>query len=843
MRNLLFIICFFFVSLPIFAQPNITTFSPTSGAIGSSVIITGTGFNPTANQNIVFFGATRATVTASSTTSLTVTVPLGADYQYMSVTNLAVNLTAYSLKPFIVTLTGNILFANKQDFFTGSDPYTVRIGDLDGDGKPDLAIANFSSNTVSIFRNTSVAGTVSFATRLDFTTSTDPGSVRIGDLDGDGKLDLAVTNFTSNTVSILRNISTVGTINFEPKIDFATNSGPHSVRIGDLDGDGKPDLALTNGNVSVFKNTSTLGNISFATKIDLGAGTGASSVSIGDVDGDEKPDLVRASGNNFSVFLNTSTTGTLSFAPHINFGIGWGTGSNYTAIGNLDGDGKLDLVVANGSINTVSIFRNTSTLGNVSFAPKVDLATGIYPRCINIGDIDGDSKPDLAVANGNGNTVSVFKNTSTLGTITFNNKQDFTARSNLFSVSIGDIDGDEKPDLVAASYTNNRVSILRQIPPPPPIINSFSPSSGCVGTASVTIIGNNFTGATAVTVGGINALNFVVNSDTQIIASVGNSTGGTIMVTTTEGTDVSIDTFILNPLPTISLGTDTIQCGGNIALDATNAGSTYLWSTTETTQTISASSSNTYSVLVTDGNNCSNSDTINVTINPLPTIPLGTDIIQCGGNVSLDALNPGSTYLWSTTENTQTINVSSSNTYSVLVTDGNNCSNSDTINVTINPLPVVTTTLNGAVITANQNGATYQWIDCNDNSIIMGATNQNYTVTANGDYAVITTLNTCSDTSLCVNINWLGAIEISKNKEFSIYPNPFSTQANLVISSPLTKVNFIIYNSLGQQVKQLQNISDQIITFHRGDLPNGMYSIHLLQDNKVVGVKKIVLTD
>ena len=81
----------------LFAQPSITAFSPASGTIGSSVTITGKNFNNSIAQNIIFFGATRATVTAASTTSLTVTVPLGATYQYLSVTNLATGLTAYSL--------------------------------------------------------------------------------------------------------------------------------------------------------------------------------------------------------------------------------------------------------------------------------------------------------------------------------------------------------------------------------------------------------------------------------------------------------------------------------------------------------------------------------------------------------------------------------------------------------------------------------------------------------------------------------------------------------------------------------------------------------------------------
>jgi hypothetical protein len=94
------------------------------------------------------------------------------------------------------------------DFTTGTNPYSVAIGDLDADGKPDLAAANYTSTTVSVFRNMASSGSIasgSFATKVDFTTGTNPHSVAIGDLDRDGKADLVVTNFGTTTVSVLRN--------------------------------------------------------------------------------------------------------------------------------------------------------------------------------------------------------------------------------------------------------------------------------------------------------------------------------------------------------------------------------------------------------------------------------------------------------------------------------------------------------------------------------------------------------------------------------------------------------------------------------------------------------------
>ncbi|MCA6413679.1 MAG: VCBS repeat-containing protein, partial [Cytophagales bacterium] len=172
---------------------------------------------------------------------------------------------------------GTISYAAKVDFTTGSFPYSVSIGDLDGDGKADLALANEGSNTVSVFRNTGSAGTISYAAKVDFTTGSLPFSVSIGDLDGDGKADLAVANYSSNTVSVFRNTGSPGTISYAAKVDFTTGSGsgPNSVSIGDLDGDGKADLAVANYNsntVSVIRNTGSAGTISYAAKVDFTTG-------------------------------------------------------------------------------------------------------------------------------------------------------------------------------------------------------------------------------------------------------------------------------------------------------------------------------------------------------------------------------------------------------------------------------------------------------------------------------------------------------------------------------------------------------------------------------------------
>ena len=192
-------------SVTIALPPTITSFNPTSGPIGTTVTITGTSFNATASNNLVYFGAVKASVASASSTSLTVTVPISTTFSPISVTDITTELTGYASAPFIVTFSSSksidtSSFASKLDFTTGTTPYGVAVCDLDGDGKPDLVVTNYASNTVSVYRNTSASGSMtasSFASKVDFTTGSTPTGIAIADVDGDGKPDLVVTNIGS----------------------------------------------------------------------------------------------------------------------------------------------------------------------------------------------------------------------------------------------------------------------------------------------------------------------------------------------------------------------------------------------------------------------------------------------------------------------------------------------------------------------------------------------------------------------------------------------------------------------------------------------------------------------
>ncbi len=377
-------------------------------------------------------------------------------------------------------------FAPKVDFASGINPISVCSGDIDGDGKSDLAVANLNSNTLSLLRNTSTLGNISFAEKVDFTTGEYPRCVSIGDIDGDGKLDLVVANYNSNTVSVFRNTSVLGSISFAAKVDFATGINPRIVSIGDIDGDSKPDLAVANNNsntVSVLRNESAAGTVNFAAKIDFETGSLPNSVSIGNLDADGKPDLAVANynSNTVSVFRNISTLGNISFTAKVDFTTG--TNPYDVKIGDLNGDGKSELAVSNNSniSNSISVFRNTSVSGSISFAAKIDFITGVNPNNLSIGDLDGDGKSEITVSNTNSNTLSLLRNTSAAGSISFSAKKDFATGTNPYSVCIVDLDGNTKPDIAAVNRGSNTISVIRNT-------GSFS-SSGFILNLSLLIQG------------------------------------------------------------------------------------------------------------------------------------------------------------------------------------------------------------------------------------------------------------------------------------------------------------------------------------------------------------------
>jgi trimeric autotransporter adhesin len=357
----------------------------------------------------------------------------------------------------------------------GDAPASSASTDLNGDGVPDLAVANEGADTASVLLNTTAPGasTPSFAAQQPFATGGAPSAVTATDLNGDGKPDLLLANHDDDTASVLFNTTSPGAAapSFTAQQTFATGSAPTSVSAADLNGDGVPDLLVANRDddtASVLLNTTAPGasTPSFAAQQEFATGGAPSAVTTADLNGDGKPDLIVANHDDdtASVLFNTTAPGasTPSFAVQQAFA----TGEEPSAVRatDLNGDGVPDLAVANEGADTASVLLNTTTPGASipSFAAQQEFSTGGAPTGVTTTDLNGDGVPDLLVANHDDDTASVLLNTTAPGAATpsFGAQQAFAAGDGPTSVTTADLNGDGGPDVVAADGGSDEISAL-----------------------------------------------------------------------------------------------------------------------------------------------------------------------------------------------------------------------------------------------------------------------------------------------------------------------------------------------------------------------------------------------
>jgi len=569
MKIYILLLCWLFQQ-QVFSQPKINSFAPLSGPVGTLVTINGTGFSVVADNNIVFFGAVRTPVITASATALTVNVPAFTSYQPITVTTGG--LTAYAKDKFDVTFlcgtfTANTFPVRKDTFDLEILQVAIDVKDLDNDGKPDFIISGVSE--ISVLKSNTAPGRFSFLPLIHLDNPVHSYFVTTADIDGDGKPDIVATQYLTNGyesshIDIYKNVSTPAGIVFSPPVIFNTNGG-YGLTVADMDGDGMPDIMTTDngkvdifstdnrqGEVAVHRNTTAGGVLSFESGVDYAIGFNPRQVTTGFINGDDKPDMIvtNQGSSSISIFVNTSVPGILSFNSKVDFATTPGSSPEAVFIVDFDGDGKNDIVVSNNNINSVSnisIFKNITKGDVIAFAPRIDLTTGLNWKSYHlaIGDIDGDGKMDIIANNQTNNIISLFRNTSVSGAISFEPGISLASFGEMRRpLYLGDLDGDGRLDILEAyTYWAAQIATFLNVTDKL-IINSFLPTDACEGT-KITISGSNFTSVTGVSFGGVAATSFNTLSSTTIEAIVGVGASGDVKVTTPCGI-ATLGTFTFN---------------------------------------------------------------------------------------------------------------------------------------------------------------------------------------------------------------------------------------------------------------------------------------------------------
>src|SRR5450631_415092 len=293
-----------------------------------------------------------------------------------------------------------------QLYNVGTNTWSIVAGDLNADGKADVAVVN--DQGVSVFFNN---GSGTLLAPVSFATGTGPAWIALGDLNGDGKADLAVANRGSSNGSELVGGDVAVLLNMGGGTFVAANypagASPVGVAMADLNGDGKADLAVASGTgVSVLLNN---GNGTFGAPASYGSGTNPFSVAAGDLNGDGKIDLAVGGADRASVLLNL---GNGTFAAAVNYGYAAApyNGSGLVVIGDLNGDGRPDLAgnTLTDPCSAVAVLLNQGS--GVFGAPSYVPASNSSPSSVTLGDLNGDGKLDMVVPNGDG--VGVLLNTT-----------------------------------------------------------------------------------------------------------------------------------------------------------------------------------------------------------------------------------------------------------------------------------------------------------------------------------------------------------------------------------------------------------------------------------------------
>ena len=392
-------------------------------------------------------------------------------------------------------------------------------------------------------------------------------------------------------------------------------------------------------------------------------------------------------------------------------------------------------------------------------------------------------------------------------------------------------------------------------------------SQGCISTATTTVTVNPLPVVTAtssaasvcvggsVTLNGGGASSYTWNNNVMNAISFVPTATTTYMVTGTDANgcvNTATITVTVNPLPTVTANSSAASvCAGSSVTLTGGGASTYTWNNNVMNAfPFIPTATNTYMVTGTDVNGCVNTALVTVSVNPLPIVSLGPNIIQCGGTAMLNAGNMGSTYMWSNASTTQTITVSASGTYIVFVTDVNGCIGTNSVVVTINSIPAVTASASSVVVCVADAIVTLTGTPTGGVWSGPGVSGSTFSPTSAG-LGLHTAIYSYTDANGCegitsVNVQVNACVGLAENilaNGVSVYPNPnsgtFIVSANVNVNELTLEMldlqGRVVFSSIENNIQS--GFTKQI---NMENVANGVYMLRITTNKEQVSLKVAV---
>jgi len=651
---------------------------------------------------------------------------------------------------------------------TGSAPTVVSIGDLNNDGRNDVVLCTGygvdvdpkSDNKSFVFIQ-DASGNLSAPVVYQNSNFT-PYAIAISDVNNDNLNDLIIGYDDSIGVFYQNKSGTLNPLTSYYSGQFERIDG---LSTGDLNGDGLQDIAISyysSSSISILYQNNAGGFRS--TSIQSPATSANHVIEIADVNNDKRSDIVLSMIEGVSVYTQTAN-GTLN--KYVTYGNGNTTNSSDgLAIGDVNNDGLKDIVqtISGNTSSATLLMYYQDKLSNL-MQPPVSLPAYQTPEPVRIADLNCDKKNEIIIAHGGTQKLTIYEQTATSFTtyssITIGDANHY----NPYGMSIGDINNDDRNDIVLADYKNGLIILTNTSTPLGACCKKVVKPQQPVGMAAICKNGltTKYTDRHTSTDSIIwnlypsTASSIVFSSKDSCLITWNDSWYGkasiSVMAINACGSSTSQPLFVTVHIPPLNIGNDTSLCKqSSITVNAKSGFDRYLWGNKSTDSTIIATSPSIQYVTAT--NVCGSvSDTIIISAFATQQIVLPSDSILCSGSsMTFDVSRSGkNSYLWQDGKTTARYTITNAGIYSVAITDSNNCQNSKTITVTALSKPSIS--LPDDTVACNNIALPLQ-VQCSSCNYIWqdGSTTANLTATKKGTYSVTAT-NVCGISKDSIRIN------------------------------------------------------------------------------------------